>query len=361
MFDVKAHLRKLVEAHGPSGYEAPVRAILAEEWRALTDEQTQDGLGSLIGLKRATRRTDPTTPARKIMLAAHIDEIGMLVRDIVDGFLYITRISGVDNRVMLSQTVLVHGRAGKQFPGVVAAVPPHLLTDAQRQKYPTWDELIVDVGLPAEEVERWVRIGDPVTVDVPMIELMGNKIAAKAMDDRACVAIVTACLHELSKMHHAWDVYAVGTVQEETGLFGASTAAEKIAPDLAIALDVGFAKQPGVEGDDLGGGPVLAIGPNLHPKLVEKLRESAKRYDIKLQDEAVAGPTGTDAWAIQIARNGIPTALLSLPLRNMHSPVETADVRDIERTARLLALFISDLGETFLDELAWDEQAKAEA
>jgi endoglucanase len=357
VFDVKAHLKKLVEAHGPSGYEAPVRAILAEEWRGLTDEQSQDGLGSLIGLKKATH---PGAQPRKIMLAAHIDEIGMLVRDIVDGFIYVTRISGVDNRVMLSQTVMVHGRNGKQFPGVVAAVPPHLLTEAQRQKYPTWDELIVDVGLPADEVEKWVRIGDPVTVDVPMIELMGHKVAAKAMDDRACVAILTVCLNELSKMHHAWDVYAVGTVQEETGLYGASTAAERIGPDIAIALDVGFAKQPGIEGDDMGAGPVLAIGPNLHPKLTEKLRETAKRYDIKIQDEALAGHTGTDAWAIQISRNGIPTALFSLPLRNMHSPVETADIRDIERTGRLLALFIASLDDDFMPALAWDE-LKAEA
>ncbi len=358
MFDVKAHLKKLVEAHGPSGYETPVRMILSEEWRGVTDEQTVDGLGSLIGIKKATRTGD--APARKIMLAAHMDEIGMLVRDIVDGFIYITRLSGVDNRVMLSQTVMVHGRAGKHFPGIVAAVPPHLLTEAQRQKYPTWDELIVDVGLPAAEVDKWVRIGDPVTCDVPMLELMGNKIAAKAMDDRACVAIVTACLNELSNMHHRWDVYAVGTVQEETGLYGASTSAELINPDIAIALDVGFAKQPGVEGDELGGGPVLAIGPNLHPKLTEKLRECAKRYDIKIQDEALSGHTGTDAWAIQIARNGIPTALFSLPLRNMHSPIETADLRDIERTARLMALFIAGLEDDFMDALAWDElKAKA--
>lgn len=358
MFDVKSHLKKLVEAHGPSGYETAVRLILTEEWRDLTDEQSVDGLGSLIAVKKATQTAD--APARKIMLAAHMDEIGMLVRDIVDGFIYLTRISGVDNRVMLSQTVMVHGRKGSTFPGIVAAVPPHLLTEAQRQKYPTWDELIVDIGLPADEVEKWVRIGDPVTVDVPMLELMGNKVAAKAMDDRSCIAIITACLHELRRMHHSWDVYAVGTVQEETGLFGASTSAELINPDIAIALDVGFAKQPGVDGDDMGGGPVLAIGPNLHPKLTEKLRETAKRYDIKIQDEALAGHTGTDAWAIQIARNGIPTALFSLPLRNMHSPVETADIRDIERTGRLLALFIAGLDDAFMDALMWDEQ-KAEA
>lgn len=354
VFDLKAHLKKLVEAHGPSGYEAPVRAILAEEWRALTDEQSQDKLGSLVAVKKATEAN--SAPARRIMLAAHIDEIGMLVRDIVDGFLYVTRISGVDNRVMLAQTVRVHGKGGRSFVGVVASVPPHLLTDAQRQKYPAWEELIIDVGLPAAEVEEWVRIGDPVTVEAPMVELLGGKVAAKAMDDRACVAIVTATLHELAKLRHRWDVYAVGTVQEETGLNGAATAADFVAPDIAIALDVGFARQPGVEGDDMGGGPVLAIGPNLHPKLVDKLRETAKRSDIKIQDEALAGPTGTDAWAIQIARNGIPTALLSLPLRSMHSPVETADLRDIERTARLLATFIAELDDDFLNTLAWDEQ-----
>ena len=251
--------------------------------------------------------------------------------------------------------MLVHGR--QPLPGIVASVPPHLLTEDKRGQYPTWEELVVDVGLPAEEVASLVRIGDRVTVDTPMLELMNNKVAAKAMDDRACVAIMSSCLNELRLLQHRWNVYAAATVQEETGLYGAETAAYKIAPDIAIALDVGFARQPGVDADvsgDFNAGPLIGIGPNFHEKLNARLRDTAKKYEIKIQDDPLPGHSGTDAWPIQISVEGIPTALLSLPLRNMHSPNETADLRDIERTGRLLALFIASLDDDFMTALNWD-------
>ncbi len=351
MFDLKAHLKTLVEAHGPSGHEAPLRAIVAEAWDGLVARTEQDKLGSLIGIKPAT---ESITPRRKIMLAAHMDEIGMMVRDVVDGFIYLHRISGVDNRVMMAQPVRVHGR--ESLPGIVASVPPHLLSPAARKKYPTFDELIVDVGLPAADVARLVRIGDLVTVDVPMIDLNGKRVAGKAMDDRACLAAVTACLHHLQGMHHAWDVYATATVQEETGLYGAATAAHYIAPDIAIALDVCFAPQAGVDADDakeMGGGPGIGIGPNFHPKLLDKIKAVARDYEIKLQDDVIPGASGTDAWAIQVALEGIPTALLEVPLRNMHSPVETVDLRDIERAGRLMAHFIASLDADFMAAVEW--------
>jgi tetrahedral aminopeptidase len=354
LLDVKQHLKSLVEAHAPSGHEAPVREIIREAWQPLTDDMQQDKLGSLIGIKRATIQTGQ--PARRIMLAAHMDEIGMMVRDIVDGFIYVHRISGVDHRVMLSQPVMVHGR--RPLPGIVASTPTHLTTEDMRKKYPTFDDLIIDVGLPAEEVNQLVRIGDLITPDVPLLELQGRKVAAKAMDDRACVAIVTVCLDALQGMQHRWDVYAAATVQEETGLYGAKTAAYFIKPDVAIALDVGFAKQPGVDADssgEIGGGPLLGIGANFHIKLCDKIRDVAKYHEIKLQDDPIPGASGTDAWAIQVSQEGVPTALLSLPLRNMHSPVETADLKDIERTGRLLAHFIASLDTDFLAAIDWEK------
>ena len=203
-----------------------------------------------------------------------------------------------------------------------------------------------------------MRVGDVITPDAPMLELQNNRLAGKAMDDRACLAAVTACLHHLKHMRHQWDVYATATVQEETGLLGARTAAYHIAPDIAIAMDVTFAPQPGVDADDaseMGNGPGLGIGPNFHPKLVERIKDTAKRYEIKLQDDIVPGASGTDAWAIQVALAGIPTALLEVPLRSMHSPVETIDLRDVERLGRLLAQFISELDAEFLSTLQWDE------
>lgn len=353
MFDLKEHLRSLVDAHAPSGHEAPVREIIRESWTGIVDEFDRDKLGSLIGIKKATNPLD--TP-RKIMLAAHMDEIGLMVRDIVDGFIYVHRISGVDNRVMLAQPVVVHGR--DMLRGVVASKPPHLMKAADRKKYPSFNQLVIDVGLPAEEVEKLVRIGDLITPDTPMVELNNNLVAGKAMDDRACVAAVTFALHELQSMQHQWDVYATATVQEESGLIGAKTAANYIQPDIAIALDVGFAEQPGVNADEavkMGDGVSVMLGANIHPQLFDKIIETAKQYEIKHQLDATPAGTGTDAWAIQVARDGIPTALLSVPIRNMHSPVETCDLRDIRRTGRLLAHFIASLDAEFMQAIEWND------
>ena len=348
MYDPKDHLKQLVETDAPSGYEAPVAELLREEWAGLVDEFDSDGLGSLIGLKRATTGE---RGGRKIMLAAHMDEIGLMVRQIEDGFIYVHRISGIDPRVMLAQPVLVHGE--RPLPGVVATKPPHMLTAAERRQYPPIDALVVDVGLPAAEVERLVRIGDLITVEGPMIDLKGRLAAAKAMDDRCCVAVITACLALLRNMNHSWDVYATATVQEEVGLRGAATAANHIAPDCAIALDVGFAEQPGVStGIKLGGGPLMGIGANFHPRMNQRLQEVAAYYEIALQRDVIPGRAGYDSWAIQVSRGGVPTALLGIPLRNMHSPVETLDLKDIERAGRLLAHFISELDDSFIDWLS---------
>lgn len=353
MLDLKAHLKTLTEAHAPSGHEAPVRDLLRAAWLGLTDRLEQDKLGSLIGVKTATQ---PLDPPRRIMLAAHMDEIGLMVRDVIDGFIAVHRISGVDARLMLAQPVIVHGR--RSLPGIVASVPPHLLPANARGKYPGFDDLLIDVGLPAAEVTELVRIGDLITPDAPLVELNGQRVAGKAMDDRACVAAVTVCLDALHGLHHSWDVYAAATVQEETGLYGAATAAYHIQPDIAVALDVTFAPQPGVDSDDtaeMNGGPAIGLGPNFHPKLVEKIKDIARKYEIKLQDDVLPGASGTDAWAIQVAQEGVPTALLSIPIRNMHSPVETVDLRDIERTGRLLAQFIAALDGDFLPALEWDD------
>jgi endoglucanase len=353
LFDLKAHLKALVETHAPSGHEGPIREVIRAAWQGLTDRLEQDKLGSLIGIKQAE---NPLDPPRRVMLAAHMDEIGLMVRDVIDGFVAVHRISGVDHRLMLAQPVIVHGR--RPLPGVVASVPPHLLPAEARKKYPHFNDLLIDVGLPAAEVAELVRIGDLITPDAPLLELNGQRVAGKAMDDRACVAAVTVCLEALKGMRHRWDVYAAATVQEETGLYGAATAAYHIQPDIAIALDVTFAPQPGVDGDDtaeMNGGPAVGIGANFHPRLVEKIKETAKTYEIKIQDDILPAASGTDAWAIQVALAGIPTALLSVPIRNMHSPVETVDLRDIERTGRLLAFFIAGLDENFLKMLAWDE------
>ena len=233
-------LRQLSETDGISGFERPARELVRQTWQPFVDEMREDKLGSLIALKRGSGNK----PRPKLMLAAHLDENGLMVTGIEKGFLRITRVGGTDSRVLLGLEVIVHGQ--RELPGIVATRPPHVLPAEERKKPVPWDKLFVDVGLPAKEVEQLVSVGDLISIRREMVELENRRVAGKAMDNRACVAIVTLALEQLAGMRHAWDIFAVATAQEETGLKGAITAAYNVAPDLAVALDVGFAKQPGV-------------------------------------------------------------------------------------------------------------------
>ena len=344
-------LKQLSEADGIAGYEGPVRELLRQTWHPLVDEMRDGKLGSLIALKRGTG----SEPRPKLMLAAHMDEVGLMVTGVEKGFLRITRVGGTDRRVLLGLEVVVHGR--RDLPGIVATRPPHVLPEEERMKTTPWDQLFVDVGLPPEEIERLVTVGDLISIRREMVELKNRHVAGKAMDDRACVAAMTLVLAHLSTVGHAWDVVAVATTQEETGLKGAIVSAYGVAPDLAVALDVTFGKHPGVSEVDtfpLGGGPTIGIGPNFHPALVTRLKEVAEAHEIPYHIEPIPGRSGTDAWAIQVTREGVPTGLISIPVRYMHQPVETLAAQDVERAGRLLAAFISGLELDFLEKLAWD-------
>lgn len=340
--DIGALLRELSEASGVSGYEEAVRERVAEAIRPYVDDLRRDAMGNLIALRRGAGEG----ARRKVMLAGHMDEIGLIVTRVEKGFLNFSQVGGYDVRVLPGQEVVVHGAT--TLTGVVAARPPHVLGEEERQKVTPMDELLIDVGLPPEEVEAQVRVGDLITLRVPYTALRGDRVAGKAFDDRAAVVAIAACLEELSRLRHTWDVYAVATVQEEIGLRGATTSAYGIAPDVAIAVDVTHGDMPGVpEWDtvELGKGPAISVGPNIHPKVYEALVETAKRYEIPYQVDPIPGRSGTDAWAIQVSRTGVPTGLLGIPLRYMHNPVETLDLADVRRTARLMALFISRLDE----------------
>lgn len=356
---LKEHLIALTETHAPSGHEEPVRAYLREQWGGLVDAFEVDGLGSLIGIKYGAG----PTPRKRIMLCAHMDEIGQIVMEIKDGYLRLNDIHGTDSRITLAKPVVVLARGGA-LKGVVASPPPHITgQQGGTPAYLDHREQWVDLGLPADEVARLVRVGDLVTIDATTIELMGDLLAGKAMDDRACVTAVTACLHYLQGRSHTWDVVAVASTQEEMGLYGAAAAAYHVNPDLAIALDVAFAEQPGINGDDhikLGEGPQLAVGPNLHDGAVKGVLEAAKRLEMNVPIETAPGMTGTDAAAIQVSREGIPTVLLEVPIRNMHSPVETVSLKDIDRAGRLMAEFIAGLAPDYLDTIAWKPESDEE-
>jgi putative aminopeptidase FrvX len=354
-------LKQLSEAQGITGFEQPVCELLRQTWSPFVDEMHVGKLGSLIALKKGGS-PEPIEGSRpKLMLAAHMDEIGLRVTGVEDGFLHVTRVGGTDRRVLLGLEVVVHAtrasREGRDLPGIIATRPPHVLPEEERKKTVDWDKIFVDVGLPPQEVERLVSIGDLISFRREVAELKNRRLAGKAFDDRACVAIVTLALEQLTEMRHDWDVFAVATVQEEIGLKGAVASAYGVAPDLAVALDVTFGKQPGVLDVDsvpLGEGPVISVGPNFHPGAVARLKEVAEAREIPYQLEPAPGRSGTDAWAIQVTHDGVPTALISLPLRYMHQPVETLDTRDVERAARLLAAFVAGLEADFLDKLTLD-------
>jgi endoglucanase len=238
---------------------------------------------------------------------------------------------------------------------VIGSRPPHVLSAEERNKPAPMDQLFIDVGLGEQALQEAVRVGDLITIRRPFTELKGGLVSGKAFDDRAAVAAIAVCLDVLRTLRHEWDVYGVATVQEEVGLRGAMTSTYGIAPDAGIAIDVSFGKQPGVgpaDAIELDKGPSLVFGPYLHPVLFGELQRVAKEHEIPVQIEVAPGGTGTDANAMQVTRAGVPTALLGIPVRNMHTPIETLAVKDVLRTGRLLAYTIAGLDEGFFDKLA---------
>ena len=346
--DTKEFLKKMVEATGVSGYEESVGNIIREVFAGVADEVTGDTLGNVIALKRGEGENRP-----KVMLASHMDEIGLMVTKIEEkGFLRFTSIGGVDQRTLVSQEVRVHGRG--DITGIIGMKPPHLMTSEEGQIAIKMQDMVIDLGLTEPEVKALVAVGDLVTIKRNFIPLCGDFAAAKAMDDRAAVAAMHYCLLELKRLRHTADVFAVSTVQEEVGARGALVSAYHVKPDIGIAIDVCHGEMPGVPEQDtapLGKGPNLALGANIHPKLFERLSELAKEHNIPFTLDPVPGPTGTDAWVMQVTRSGVPTALVSLPLRYMHTSVETLSIGDIKLTGRLLAYFVASVDREFVEGL----------
>lgn len=342
-------LRKLTETAGLSGFEQAIRDEVRAAWSPLVDEVRTDTLGNLMAL----RRGGGPEPRRKLMLASHMDEIGLMVTEVKGSFLSVTEVGGVDRRLLLGQPVLVHGR--RPLPGVVGSRPPHLLKAGERDKPVPWEDLVVDVGLPPEEVSALVRVGDLISFRQGLVELgSGGRVAAKAVDDRGSVAAIAVCLEALQSRVHQWDVVAVATVQEEETFGGAITSTYGLEPDVAIAVDVTFATGPGVSEDDGGfpmdKGPTIGYGPNNHPGVHKGLVEAAKAIELPYHVEPMPRGSGTDAWMMEVSRSGVPTAVVGIPLRNMHMPAEVVAVKDIERAGRLLAEFATRLDEAFVEE-----------
>ncbi len=355
MTELNPFLKKLISLPGLSGYEAPVREAIEETWRPLVDELSVSKLGSLHGLRRGTG----SDPRPRILLSAHMDAIGLMVTGIVDGLLRFTEIGGVDPRILPGQPVTIHGR--RDLPGVVVQPPDHLLPpDLSSRSAVGMEYLFIDTGLLPAEVADLVRIGDLASFAQEPIELSGDILAGHSLDNRASIAAVTACLQELQHIRHSWDVWAVASVQEEETLAGALTSPFSIRPDLAVAIDVTFAKGPGANADyrvfGLGKGPTLGWGPNVHPAIYKAFKALAEKLDMPHGIDVMPRHSGTDAYGMQIVAEGIPTMVISIPLRYMHTPVELISFKDIARAGHLLAEFIANLAPDFVNQIRWDEE-----
>lgn len=334
-------LKRLCESHGVASREERVRGVALEALRPLVDEVRIDSLGNAVCLKRGKG-------ARRVMLAAHLDEIGFLVRHVDrSGFLRVQPVGGFDARTLFAQRVFVHCANGDLLRGVFmpAAKPIHLLA-GERPQPPRIDEFFVDLGMSGEQVQEKVEIGDMITLD-RTTERVGENIVGKALDDRVGVFVMIEALRRMQNPEV--DVVAVATVQEEVGLRGALTAAYGIEPDIGVAIDVTLAVDvPGMKEHEavskLGQGAGIKVMDSsllCDPRLVRRFREIARRDQIPYQME-VMPRGGTDAGSIQRSRTGVPSITLSIPARYVHTVNEMVAERDVDACATLLARFLEE-------------------
>lgn len=352
MTDLLPFLKSLLSVSGLSGHETPAARLIEAEWKPLVDEIHFSRVGSLHALKKGSG----PEPRPSLLVATHMDAIGLIVKLVVDGFLYTAGIGGVDVRVLPGTPVLVHAEGG-DLPGVVSMPMGKLLPADANDGFLTLEHLVVDTGLTQAEAAKRIHVGDLISFDTQPVEMAGEHLNGHSLDNRASVAALTVALRELQSKSHAWDVWAVATTQEEVGANGAATSAFQLKPSLAIAVDVTFAKGPGVNGWEsfpLGKGITLGLGPNIHPFLHTRFKELADKLEIPYAIEPMPRSSGTDGMTLQLAAEGIPTMVLGIPLRYMHTPVELVALKDIQRAGRLLAEFIGALEADFIEKIVWE-------
>ena len=333
-------LYKLLTAAGPSGYEQAPAAVFRDAAGAFADV-TYDTVGSTVA------RVAGTGAGRSLAIVGHIDEIGLIVHHVDDdGFLWFTGVGGWDPVVLVGQRVAIATRTGA-VPGVVGKKPIHLMKDDDRKRVPQLKDLHIDIGASdGDEARGMVRVGDAAVIDVEPVEFPNNRYVSRSMDNRIGCYVALEAARLVSEAGGApGDVFALAVAQEEITFGGARTSAYSLNPDVAIAVDVTFATdQPGLSEQELGrhrfgGGPVLTRGSTLDPQVFELLYDAAEAEGIPFSVSASARATGTDADAFHIARAGIPSSVVSVPLRYMHSSVEMMQLDDVENTAKLIAAF----------------------
>jgi putative aminopeptidase FrvX len=348
MAELKELLKRLAEAHGLSGHEDAIRLIIEDELDGCLDEQSIDPLGNFIGTRHGKKPS--------VMLAAHTDEIGLMVKHITDeGFLTFSAIGGWFDQTLLNQRVILHAAGGGLY-GVIGSKPPHVMKKDEREKVVKLEDMFIDLGARSrDEVEQLgVSIGTPVTVDRHFVDLGNGRVSCKAFDDRAGVAVM---IEALRRTKTDCEVYVVGTVQEEVGLKGARTTAYALSPTVALAIDVEVAGgHPGIEKKDspleLDKGPVITVsdasgrGIITPPSVLKWLKGTAAQYKIPYQ-LSVADGGNTDASVIHLTKAGIPTGVVAVPTRYIHTPVELLSLQDLDRCAELVARALERVDEYF--------------
>lgn len=340
----RAYLKRLLETPSVTGSEVAVATLVRERLADVADEVSTDVMGSV----HATLKGVGAAPS--VMLAAHMDEIGLMVTYVSDdGFLSVSAVGGVDAAILPGMRVDVHTANGP-LRGVVGRKPIHLIEADERTKVTPLSDLVIDLGLPAKKVKKRVRIGDVITFGVGFERFGRGMAVSRAFDDKCGVWIATRVMEELKAQGGAeGDFIAAATVQEEIGTRGATTSTYGVNPDVGLAFDVTHATDyPGISktkyGDiRCGGGPVIARGPNINPVVFERLVAAAEAEGVAYQLEAEPSVTGTDARSIQVSREGKACGLISVPLRYMHTPTEVVALSDLEDTVRLIVRFVRDL------------------
>jgi len=341
MEQLQTLLEDLSNAHGISGYEGSIRKMMEEEIRPYVDEIRTDRMGNLIATKNGSGPT--------VMLAAHMDEIGLMVKYIDDnGFLRFVKIGGWFDQTLHSQRVIVHTRNGP-VTGVMGSKPPHAMKEEDKKNPVKAEDMFIDVGAKSkEDAEKLgIEVGLPISIDRQFAPLANGMLTGKAFDNRAGVVMVIEAMRQISLMDIKATVHAVGTVQEEVGLKGARTSAFGLNPDIALATDVTVpGDHPGIEKKDsaieVGKGAAITIvdgggrGLMAAPAVVRWLKETAETNNIPYQMDVGEGGT-TDATAIHLTREGIPSSVISVPTRYIHSPVEVLDLSDLKACADLIA------------------------
>ncbi len=340
LYDILEHLCGLP---GPSGFEGNVVQAAKKLLEPLMDEVSIDRLGSVIGVRRCGMPN-----AKRLLLDAHLDEIGLIVTGIEEGFLRFASIGGVDQRMLPARELTILTKPEPLF-GVVACLPPHVQTTTDHDKSVGIEDLRVDVGMNQAEAEKAIPIGTPMVYREGCFHLNGDQVCGKSLDDRSCFTILLRTAELLKNVNLDVDLYIMGSVREEVSGTGAIVGTNAVAPDWCIAVDVTHAATPDIPNPkdracELYGGPAIGVGPNMTWSLTDRMVEKAKINSIPYQLEVMEGHTGTNGWHMQTCLEGIPTSVVSLPLKYMHSPIEVVSLEDMEHTAQLLAAFVKDLG-----------------